>query len=159
MDESDFWTLDLNTRKLCTEKFYKDEKARVLLCEYYNSLTSEEQELFEEMSDKYYDFKRMGSRGYNISYSAVLIATRLKKECGYTCYPMIEKIARKGWSTADGTFAWSIPLLKLQGFNEINCFEPTSWFTLKKTKLDVDVYQKVFLVVGIEKIRKEEKKI
>lgn len=148
----DFYDLDLNLRKLCSYAVYRDEKVQRILCEYFNSLTEKEKKLCEKKAEELYERVNVFGSKYSITKSSIIIANRVKKELGYACFPIIEKVARKGWSVADGTFAWSMPLLKetVGIFNDINSYEPVRLYLLKNSEINLSE-DKSFLVLSVEK--------
>lgn len=146
----DFYDLDLNTQKLCSYAVYRDEKARNLLAEYYSSLTEKEKEIFQRYSEKFLFYSKNGAKKYKISKNAILIAVRLKKECGISCFPFVEKIATKGWPTAGGTFSWSMRILEGDIEKEIFSFEPTTDVINKKYNIFIDNYRDN-MVINTEK--------
>lgn len=117
---ADYYDLDLYTRKLCSDAVVRSDKHKEMLTNYY------------------------------ITINAIMIAIRIKQELNISCYPLIEKIATKGWSTSDGTFSWSIPTLE-QGFNNELCsFEPASMF-LKKNMIWSIGQHNTFTVISVDK--------
>lgn len=152
LEDLDFYGLDLNLRKLCSYAVYRDEKSQRLLCEYFDSLTEKEKEICENKANELYERVKVYGSKYAITKSSIVIAKRVKEELGFTCFPLIEKVARKGWSVADGTFAWSMPLLKdsVGLFNDINSYEPVKMYLLKNSVLNISE-DKSFLVVSVEK--------
>ena len=129
----DFYDLDFATRRLCTSALFKDKKSANLLCLYFQSLNDCEQTKFLELSERFYNFIKCGSRKYKITKNSVYIANRIKQELKISCYPFIEKIATKGWSTSDGTFSWGMTLLNGCVEKELYSFEPVKLY-LRKNK-------------------------
>lgn len=135
----DFYDLDIATRKLCSLSLTKDNKYKGILCTYYESLSSYEQKKFLNLSSRFYDFVKCGSKKYKITKNSVYIANRLKRELRISCYPYIEKIATKGWSTSDGTFSWGMELLNssIEIDREIFSFEPARLYIKKNSELNI----------------------
>ena len=150
----EFFDLDLNTRKLCTESVRENEKALKFLCDYYESLNEEERYVFEDIADEYYYLTKQGSKKFKITQNGIYIAKRIKDELGISCYPVIEKIATKGWSTSDGTFAWSMRKLMSGSFQaDIHSFEPVREYRIKDSVLNIGEYNS-FSVVSVERKNK-----
>lgn len=145
----DFYDLDLNTRKLCSYSVIKSEKLKSLLAKYYFSLNEEEQARFREFSARYRDFSICGGKKYKITRNSILIAERVKSELNEPCYPFIDKIATKGWSTRGGTFSWCIKRLKGNAESEICSFDAASMVSCKKYKLYINTYN-CFLMLTAE---------
>lgn len=155
MEENEFWSLPYHAIRLCSLSVKRNEKVQQMLSDYYNNLTKEEQKAFEEKADKYWDLVSNYDNKCKISVNAIMAAYKIKKQCGYSCFPILETVARKGWSTSDGTFSWSIPLLMSEGiYREIDCFDPASWCSLKNIKMNISLYQRTFLLLDIEKVKK-----
>lgn len=134
----DYFELDLNTRKLCTPSVKNDDNSTKLLCDYYESLSQQEKNDFERLSERFCYYLKMGQRRYKITKSAIYIANRIKKELGISCYPYIEKIATKSWSTSGGTFAWCMKLLVPNDIhNEIYSYKPAKEYLLKNTVISI----------------------
>lgn len=148
----DFYDLDMNTQKLCSYAVYRDEKIKNLLAEYYFSLTEKEKKIFQKYSEKFWLYYKSGAKKYKISKNAILIAIRLKKECNISCYPFVEKIATKGWSTSGGTFSWSMRILEGDTEKEIFSFEPTANIINKKYNIFIDNYRDS-MIINTEKGR------
>lgn len=149
----DFYLLDLNTRKLCSYAVLKDEKAKMDLYNYFESLSNSEKDDFLDKSEDYYHLFSKGAKKYKISKNAIYAAIRIKKELNISCYPYIEKIATKGWSRSDGTFSWGIRILNANYLNEeLYSFDPVKQVLSKKYKLEVGPYLRNFLLLSTEKI-------
>lgn len=147
---ADYYDLDLYTRKLCSDSVVRSDKHKEMLTNYYYELTDDEQKRFCKCSEQFWNFVKHGSKKYKITTNAIMIAIRIKQELNISCYPLIEKIATKGWSTSDGTFSWSIPTLE-QGFNNELCsFEPVSMF-LKKNMIWSIGQHNTFTVISVDK--------
>lgn len=147
---ADYYDLDLYTRKLCSDAVVRSDKHKEMLTNYYYELTDDEQKRFCKCSEQFWNFVKHGSKKYKITTNAIMIAIRIKQELNISCYPLIEKIAIKGWSTSDGTFSWSIPTLE-QGFNNELCsFEPVSMF-LKKNMIWSIGQHNTFTVISVDK--------
>lgn len=147
---ADYYDLDLYMRKLCSDAVVRSDKHKEMLTNYYYELTDDEQKRFCKCSEQFWNFVKHGSKKYKITTNAIMIAIRIKQELNISCYPLIEKIATKGWSTSDGTFSWSIPTLE-QGFNNELCsFEPVSMF-LKKNMIWSIGQHNTFTVISVDK--------
>ena len=147
-----FYDLDIYTRKLCSLAVLSDEKIQDALSSYFDNLNEAEKECFRKFSKRFAAWAEMGTKKYKISKNAIKIAIRLKDELGVVCYPFIEKIATKGWSTNGGTFSWSMQRLDCgEVERDISSFEPTSMFVSKRYKLSVGSYNG-FTVVGADEI-------
>lgn len=146
---SDFYDLELNIRKLCSDAVLRSEKHKNMLCTYYDMLTEEENRYFSDFSDRFWQLAKNGAKKYKITQNAIVVALRIKRELDISCYPMIEKIATKGWSTSDGTFSWSIRVLTDRINNELYSFEPVSMLLSKKYVLSVGEYN-TFTVISAD---------
>ena len=112
-------------------------------------LTEEENRYFSDFSDRFWQLAKNGAKKYKITQNAIVVALRIKRELDISCYPMIEKIATKGWSTSDGTFSWSIRVLTDRINNELYSFEPVSMLLSKKYVLSVGEYN-TFTVISAD---------
>ena len=56
---SDFYDLELNIRKLCSDAVLRSEKHKNMLCTYYDMLTEEENRYFSDFSDRFGSLQRM----------------------------------------------------------------------------------------------------
>ena len=148
----DFYDLDFATRRLCASALFKDKKSANLLCLYFQSLNDCEQTKFLELSERFYNFIKCGSRKYKITKNSVYIANRIKQELKIPCYPFIEKIATKGWSTSDGTFSWGMTLLNGCVEKELYSFEPVKLYLRKNTELNIGSYNGFAQVISIERL-------
>lgn len=114
-----------------------------------------DKERFLKYSQCFDDFTQRGSKKYKISKNAIKIAVHLKDELGIPCYPMVEKIATKGWSTSGGTFSWSIRRLDCGDYERELCsFEPTLMFIDRKYKLSIGPYNG-FMVISADRIQEK----
>ena len=86
----DFYDLDFATRRLCTSALFKDKKSANLLCLYFQSLNDCEQTKFLELSERFYNFIKCGSRKYKITKNSVYIANRIKNLYSQKAMPVIE---------------------------------------------------------------------
>lgn len=148
----DFYDLDFATRRLCTSALFKDKKYVNLLCSYFQSLNDCEQTKFLELSGRFYNFIKCGSRKYKITKNSVYVADRIKHELKISCYPFIEKIATKSWSTSDGTFSWGMTLLNGCVEKELYSFEPVKLYLQKNTELNIGPYNGFAQVISIERL-------
>lgn len=149
-----FFQLDLSTRKLCTPSMKNCAASVQLLYDYYNSLCPKEQNVFREFSDRYSSWRNMGMRKYKITNNSIYIANRIKNELGISCYPYIEKIATKSWSTRDGTFAWCMKTLESSDFpKEIYSFENAREYLLKKNSISNGSYMSFVNVVSVDRAK------
>lgn len=57
---SDFYDLELNIRKLCSDAVFCSEKHKNMLCTYYDMLTEEEKRYFSDFSDQFWQFAKDG---------------------------------------------------------------------------------------------------
>lgn len=106
---------------------------------YINLLSENELKNYIEIAQRLYDRKTISkSNRIKISPNAVKLCLKLADEGCHT-FPYIEKLATKGWSTSDGTYSFSMPLLEGTGAwqKDIFSFGPIEKLIKKDTILDI----------------------
>ena len=108
------------------------------LAEYIMQLSQKETEIYVNIAQMWYDRKTIFKSGrIKITPNAVKLCLKLAKE-GVNTFPLIEKLATKGWSTADGTYSFSMPLLTDSvNQRDIFSFGPIDKLIRKDTVLDI----------------------
>ena len=108
------------------------------LHQYIRQLPQKEAEHYVQIAQKWYDRKTLSkSSRIKITVNAVKLCLRLYKE-GVLTFPLIEKLATKGWDTAGGTYSFAMPLLEDPAFNrEIYSFGPIEKLIKKDSILDI----------------------
>lgn len=147
----DFCDLDTYTRKLCSHSVLDDRKILGLLCSYYEDLNDSERNKFHELSERFYWYYKQGRKKYKITKNAIYIADRIKRELEVSCYPYIDKIATKGWSTSGGTFSFGMTVLYGSVDREIYSFEPVKLYLRKNTELNIGPYNGFAEIVSVER--------
>ena len=108
------------------------------LYKYIQRLPQREAEYYVQIAQKWHDRKTLSkSSRIKITTNAVKLCLRLDNE-GILTFPLIEKLATKGWDTAGGTYSFAMPLLEDLAFNrEIYSFGPIEKLIKKDSVLDV----------------------
>lgn len=78
------------------------------LQEYINTLDKKELNCYINIANDMYDRRTVGNRSLKVSLNAIKLCLKLHK-LGHKTFPYICKLATKGWDTAGGTYAFSMP--------------------------------------------------
>jgi hypothetical protein len=95
-----------NIKRLYTDSV--TDKDKELMIDYINNLSEKELEVFKGV---YHDVKYTRNKN-NITHNSIRLTLRLYKDLEIKTFPHIRKIACKGWSIGNGTFAFSMCLLE-----------------------------------------------
>lgn len=100
------WLTELKIKKLCLY----DEKIYEKCCDYFDVIKTQEgiKWLVKQINDTFHNFKYYGETFNHISKNGLKLAIKIYKQTGVFCFPNIQRVARKGWSTSIGTWAWSM---------------------------------------------------
>ena len=113
------------------DKYYKE------LQEYINTLDKSELNCYIQTAQDMYDRRTVGSRSLKVSLNAIKLCLRLAK-MGYKTFPYIQKLATKGWDTAGGTYAFSMPCVHSgEVSKEYYSFGPIEKLVKSDSELDV----------------------
>ena len=108
------------------------------LQEYINTLDKKELNCYIQIANDMYDRRTIGSRSLKVSLNALKLCLRLSK-MGHKTFPYICKLATKGWDTAGGTYAFSMPCVNSGDVSkEYYSFGPIE--KLVKSDSDLDVF-------------------
>ena len=106
------------------------------LYQYTKQLPQKEVEYYVQIAQNWYDRKTLSkSSRIKITTNAVKLCLRLANEGVFT-FPLIEKLATKGWDTAGGTYSFSMPLLT-EIPRDIFSFGPIEKLIKKDSVLDI----------------------
>ena len=119
------------------------------LAQYIESLSDEQAECYVHIAQRWYDIRtiRKSSR-IKITTNAVKLCLKLAEQDVFT-FPLIEKVATKGWDTAGGTYSFSMSLLT-EPPSDIYSFLSIERLIKKDVVLDIGVSQHGFLEIEIK---------
>jgi len=112
------------------------------LTQYLNLLNINELILFQKLAEDFkHNKKYLGWKKYKISKNSIDLMIKIYEHTEIKVFPYISKVAGKGWSLSDGSFAWG--MYRLDGsyptkqiYSDIRASE-----CLKKCyELEYDVY-------------------
>jgi hypothetical protein len=85
------------------------------LSEYIDLLNTNELNVFKIIADDLkYKKKYYGMKKYKIGDNSIKLSLKIFNQTGIKTFPYIERIACKGWSISDGSFAWM--MYKLENY-------------------------------------------
>lgn len=93
----------------------------------------------EELDELRWRNKFVGSFKNHISLNAVPLAEKIYEQLNIITFPFIERVACKGWSTAEGTWAWSMETFTTDGnkVRTVGSADSPRFLLGKKIKLDI----------------------
>lgn len=108
-----------------------------LLDAYIASLSKQELESYVHIAEKLYDLRTLGRTSNKVTLNALKLCLKLS-DLGCHTFPMINRIATKGWGTSGGTYAFSMYALEGDDFSkEYFSFGPIENMVKKDSKLTV----------------------
>lgn len=82
------------------------------LNKYISTLNINQLNVFKALAEKYKDLTKYGGfKKYKITKNSIKLALKILRDTDIAVFPCIEKIACKGWSISDGTFAFGMYML------------------------------------------------
>ena len=125
---------------------------------YIKSLTEDELNQYFKIIAHIQEKQKSGKAIY-VSINAIKLCYKLYT-AGYKVFPLITKLATKGWSTASGTYSFSMPLLiKSDIESEIFSFGPIAELLKKDNVLDVGVAYNGSLEVDYSTVEKKSETV
>ena len=107
------------------------------LQEYIKTLDKQELNCYIGIAHDMYDRRTVGNRSLKVSLNAIKLCLKLSK-LGHKTFPYICKLATKGWDTAGGTYAFSMPAVhKGDLAQEYYSFGPIEKLVKSDSELDV----------------------
>lgn len=92
---------------LFSDSLTEDDKNQ--LEEYISKLNLEQLKIFKRIGEELdHNAKYYGVKKYKITSNSIKLAIKIFNDIEIATFPCIEKIATKGWSISDGTFAWGM---------------------------------------------------
>jgi len=121
------------------------EKDEDLLYDYVSRLKPIQYQSFVRNVYRLIDRKTKGNKRAKITHNAIRLTLRIEEiDRNLRVFPFIEKLATKGWSTSDGTYSFSMPILVSKGTdideyieNEIYSFGPIEKLVSNKNTIDI----------------------
>ncbi len=86
-----------------------------LVDHYIMNLFEEELDMYIRIAEKLYDMRTLGQTSNKVTLNAIKLCLKLN-DLGCKTFPMINKIATKGWGTSGGTYAFSMYALEGDDF-------------------------------------------
>ena len=78
-----------------------------LIDHYIMNLFEEELDMYIRIAEKLYDMRTLGQTSNKVTLNAIKLCLKLN-DLGCRTFPMINKIATRGWDTSGGTYAFSM---------------------------------------------------
>lgn len=134
-----------------TKYLYSDSLTttdKEMLHEYISKLNISQLNVFKALAERYkYLTKYIGVKKYKITRNSIRLAYKILNDTGISTFPCIEKVACKGWSIADGTFAWGMNMLEY-GYPAKSIYSDIRTKNLlgKNIRLKYDIYNDFELI-------------
>lgn len=108
-----------------------------LIDHYIMNLFEEELDMYIRIAEKLYDMRTLGQTSNKVTLNAIKLCLKLN-DLGCRTFPMINKIATRGWDTSGGTYAFSMYALEGDDFaKEYFSFGPIEPMVKKNADLVV----------------------
>lgn len=108
-----------------------------LVDHYIMNLFEEELDMYIRIAEKLYDMRTLGQTSNKVTLNAIKLCLKLN-DLGCRTFPMINKIATRGWDTSGGTYAFSMYALEGDDFaKEYFSFGPIEPMVKKNADLVV----------------------
>lgn len=108
-----------------------------LIDHYIVNLFEEELDMYIRIAEKLYDMRTLGQTSNKVTLNAIKLCLKLN-DLGCRTFPMINKIATRGWDTSGGTYAFSMYALEGDDFaKEYFSFGPIEPMVKKNADLVV----------------------
>ena len=108
-----------------------------LIDNYIMNLFEEELDMYIRIAEKLYDMRTLGQTSNKVTLNAIKLCLKLN-DLGCRTFPMINKIATRGWDTSGGTYAFSMYALEGDDFaKEYFSFGPIEPMVKKNADLVV----------------------
>ena len=108
-----------------------------LIDHYIMNLFEEELDMYIRIAEKLYDMRTLGQTSNKVTLNAIKLCLKLN-DLGCRTFPMINKIATRGWDTSGGTYAFSMYALEGDDFaKEYFSFGPIQPMVKKNADLVV----------------------
>ena len=108
-----------------------------LIDHYIMNLFEEELDMYIRIAEKLYDMRTLGLTSNKVTLNAIKLCLKLN-DLGCRTFPMINKIATRGWDTSGGTYAFSMYALEGDDFaKEYFSFGPIEPMVKKNADLVV----------------------
>lgn len=108
-----------------------------LIDHYIMNLFEEELDMYIRIAKKLYDMRTLGQTSNKVTLNAIKLCLKLN-DLGCRTFPMINKIATRGWDTSGGTYAFSMYALEGDDFaKEYFSFGPIEPMVKKNADLVV----------------------
>lgn len=108
-----------------------------LIDHYIMNLFEEELDMYIRIAEKLYDMRTLGQTSNKVTLNAIKLCLKLN-DLGCRTFPVINKIATRGWDTSGGTYAFSMYALEGDDFaKEYFSFGPIEPMVKKNADLVV----------------------
>jgi len=97
----------INEHYLQRVALYRSEVISACM-EYFNRFPEHIEWFATHLEELHWRNKYIGEFRNHISLTAVLLANKIFEQLNIITFPFIERVACRGWGTADGTWAWAM---------------------------------------------------